>query len=742
MTKSTIETKTHNMANQQSYDYEQFDIPYNQILERTDSIPSSGIEPGYGNDIVDSPVGLGENVIDGQSIGNFYIQNWIKSANYKPKVQGFLIHGQLGYIECMQLYVGSGGIVGGSLDIPDKITPNSFHVAADGTTWWGANWAAGYALAPAYVLPTGEAAFTNVTIHGRDGQALADAINADADLITDVINDRLDTQAEEILGDYTFGGVGSIAMANDANNGIWLSPSGILGKKAGLPTFTITTSGDATFAGELAAAYGTFGTITAGTLKGSLIIGDGTTTAVTIGGSINATGQFISDLVNSKINTSSQEILKDFDFGAVDYAGAVKTGDIAWNSSGVYIGGQGVAIYRGGIVGADGSDVTFSIDTSGNAYFAGSIGSGTSISAPTITGGTVTGALISGGTVRAGTYTSSYMELGDVSGQPYLRGFVSAARRVQLDNNSLEFFDSGSDKMMEQTETGLNFYWPAWSTSTVFANVFSDAGFLRIGNFGGNLFELHAWHNSSIGSDSSILIASVDQNGGTHQTIANLEYLVPENLALLQMNGVNSRIESNRITVDTHVNFGSSTSGDSGYGIRQSGGTMQYKDNAGIWTAFSAGGGVTSITAGTNLTATPSNPITSTGTISHTTGNSYYHLPFGTTTYEMLYHQGSGIGAWTSNVYVGGSSSYYLYLSSSRIRTSVDFVASGSLHATGNVYTGGVSGASGSVNCATININGNINFDSTSRRLVFGGYSYGPKAVVISGTTYYLLAQY
>lgn len=87
------------------------------------------------------------------------------------------------------------------------------------------------------------------TIGGRLASVLAAAIDADGHFI----DDMLDTQAKEILGEFTFGASGAITIQTDANNGTWLSPTGILAKKAGVNTFALTNAGDATFAGLLAA---------------------------------------------------------------------------------------------------------------------------------------------------------------------------------------------------------------------------------------------------------------------------------------------------------------------------------------------------------------------------------------------------------------------------------------------------------------------------------------------------------
>ncbi|MFA5395915.1 MAG: hypothetical protein WC346_07910 [Methanogenium sp.] len=102
-------------------------------------------------------------------------------------------------------------------------------------------------------------------------------------------------------------------------------------------------------------------------------------------GSLEYAGNLINGAGAVVLNSVAQTILKDFNFGAVDYAGAVKTGDIAWNGSGVVTSGTGVAIYRGGIVGASAGVVTFSIDAvTGNAIFSG----------------TITGSTVTGGTIR------------------------------------------------------------------------------------------------------------------------------------------------------------------------------------------------------------------------------------------------------------------------------------------------------------------------------------------------------
>ncbi len=87
-----------------------------------------------------------------------------------------------------------------------------------------------------------------------DGSAVA----GDNDLtepmtVEDIINDRIDTQSAQILADWTFGAFGAFNISTDANNGLWISPTGILAKKGGSNTLAITNDGEATFTGTVAA---------------------------------------------------------------------------------------------------------------------------------------------------------------------------------------------------------------------------------------------------------------------------------------------------------------------------------------------------------------------------------------------------------------------------------------------------------------------------------------------------------
>src|SRR3990167_1751270 len=142
---------------------------------------------------------------------------------------------------------------------------------------------------------------------------------------------------------------------------------------------------------------------------------------VTISGGANVT--FISDT----LDTSAKNILKDFNFGSIDYAGAVKAGDIAWNTTtGAITSGSGVVVYRGGIVGATAGVATFSLDSAtGNATFAGTL------SAPSGTLGTITA-----GAIYSGLFSTATL--------------ASTGQRAILSNvdNTIRFYDASNNQII------------------------------------------------------------------------------------------------------------------------------------------------------------------------------------------------------------------------------------------------------------------------------------------------------
>ena len=70
------------------------------------------------------------------------------------------------------------------------------------------------------VDPTQDMGATVGGLGGRLASTLSEAINREGNLVKDVVNQKLDTDAKEILGEFTFGTSGAIAIATDEDNGM------------------------------------------------------------------------------------------------------------------------------------------------------------------------------------------------------------------------------------------------------------------------------------------------------------------------------------------------------------------------------------------------------------------------------------------------------------------------------------------------------------------------------------------
>lgn len=85
-----------------------------------------------------------------------------------------------------------------------------------------------------------------------------------------VISESLDTQSRSIKGNYTFEQMGAIQIGTSVS-GVAISPTGLLATKNGVATVTITNSGDATFAGTVAAGAVIATTIDATQITGQIV---------------------------------------------------------------------------------------------------------------------------------------------------------------------------------------------------------------------------------------------------------------------------------------------------------------------------------------------------------------------------------------------------------------------------------------------------------------------------------------
>jgi len=265
------------MANQVDYNYEKIDNPYNNALERegnANSVFSGNGDSESGSPAVDSPSDIGSNAVSGQSFGDMWISNFIKSNNYLPKKRGFFIDGKTGNVEFSNIDLSGGTIKYGKTGFSDST--NAGYVISSAGVYIGS---AGDVSKLKYTVISGTFDFVG-TISSKATSEIVAAFGTGDDasnIITDVINERLDTDSKQILSDFTFSSsdyagalkTGTITWntstgAITGGTGIVINKNGIVGALAGATKFSITTDGNATFSGDVAGATITGGTIAIG----------------------------------------------------------------------------------------------------------------------------------------------------------------------------------------------------------------------------------------------------------------------------------------------------------------------------------------------------------------------------------------------------------------------------------------------------------------------------------------------
>lgn len=407
-------------------------------------------------------------------------------------------------------------------------------------------------------------------------------------LITDLVNARLNTSAKTILSDFTFGVSGAIVMATDVNNGLWLSPTGILGKKAGVTTFAVDTSGNATYAGTVTASQ-----IVAGILTGFTI-----QTAV----SPNKRVVMASDKI--EIYNSANALVGKLEGLTGTWASGVQATIGEIDIIGMTAQGGGfTSITKDGVIGIDVDGMALSTNKTGG-------------------------------------------------------GMIKLIPETGQDVYSTEDINLASGKEYKINGTAL---------SLGETNTASSAG------------GTYSWYKSKTG--------------------VNLDF---RGFAVAGALSVTDNTTYWTLTATGEANTASTLGGTYGWYSSKSGSDLRFR-------GFSVGSGL-SVTDNTTY-----------WTLNHAVGTGYNHVPTSGTTYQMLRNSADGTVSWTSSLYVGGSSSYALYLNGSIITSTVGMylngnsvvngtlsvvgevnASNGSVHTSGNIYTGGYGSAGGSVSCALL----------------------------------------
>ena len=215
----------------------------------------------------------------------------------------------------------------------------------------------------------------------------------------------LQKSGDAITGPVTFATNGGILAATDADNGVFMGPNGLVGKKAGDTTFAIDTSGNASFGGTLNAASGTF----AGTLNASAINAVNTINIANNAVTVPVSAVF-SGASTYPTNDQTVDIVTTVpsDFGGASVA-IFATVTCTISGGNAYLYGPGIEVIRDGVTVAVPRMRGWVGYSDGNPVISGSVCSG--LDSPGVGPHTYTVRLYFPGNISGRTYTVSHVSI-------------------------------------------------------------------------------------------------------------------------------------------------------------------------------------------------------------------------------------------------------------------------------------------------------------------------------------------
>jgi hypothetical protein len=228
--------------------------------------------------------------------------------------------------------------------------------------------------------------------------------------------------------------------------------------------------------------------------------------------------------LGAKLNRSAADVLS----GAVNVlnGGGFVAGTLTWDTAGNRTGGYGTAMTPNGIAAyAPSGTPTFAIDSSGNAYFAGSLGaasgtfSGTLISVNgtftgTLTGTTITGLTVNGGTIQGGTFQTN-----------------STGQRAVMNSLGLSCYDGGNNLIFQANQTGV---YASVSSSAVapagdFRTASNTSGAALSAQASGSAAALNVTAGTGDGIKLDGRITTIARAGGVSNAVMNSVIAVTDN---------------------------------------------------------------------------------------------------------------------------------------------------------------------------------------------------------------------
>ena len=351
--------------------------------------------------------------------------------------------------------------------------------------------------------------------------------------------------------------------------GIYIDKTGLFGLNANTQNFKIdATNGNITATGAV--------------IDGTSTLGGRTGTA--LAAAINASNNLVTDIINARLDSSTKKMLSDFTFGTADYAGALKSGTITWNTTtGALTGGDGVLVYRGGIIGAAAGVATFTLNAStGAATFAGALSAPTG----TIGGFTINATTLANSTniildssnksisINDATFGNSGIQLQYNAGTPRIYSgngseqyFKFDGTNVVVNNSGLSFqdaFGDGSDGdvvISGDTTLTTDMY---YNNLTVNNTKTLNSGSYRIFVKGILINNGTISNKGNAGGNGSNASGSTGGNGGTAGTAVSAGFFVGGSAGKTGIGGIGSVSNGTPTTGANGTNVTSESMGVSG----------------------------------------------------------------------------------------------------------------------------------------------------------------------------------
>lgn len=234
----------------------------------------------------------------------------------------------------------------------NKITDNAKIIADSAAS--AASAAQGTANTAVTNASTAQGTANTAVTNAATAQSTANTALSTANSATTALGTKLSLAGSQILtGPVSLNAATAILVGN-TNDGLYLGSTGIVGRKAGITTFSVDQAGNAIFGGSLNAATGTFaGNLSAagGTFSGNLSAAGGT-----FSGSLSAAGGTFSGTLSAASGS---------------FVGAVNVGSFtgyAWPSAGQY----GAHLSANGLlIGNANNGTYFQVTDLGNVYAPG-----------------------------------------------------------------------------------------------------------------------------------------------------------------------------------------------------------------------------------------------------------------------------------------------------------------------------------------------------------------------------------